>query len=276
MALRVGVLGLGTAGLLVAARIIQDKKMSLVLAVRRAGSRYIGWDIGKFLKRKRYGVRITDANTLDRDIRKNKPVVLVDFTNPESCLRNIETAAANGVNVVVGTTGFGKNQLRRLESFGERIGLVIAPNITEGICIWMMLARTVAHLWPDADIDVIETHHRRKTDFPSGTARMLVERILHDDAKMRYLPGASKRERKHDVRVHSIRAGGVISEHRIQFATQTQTLEIRHSTIFRDAFGSGALKAARFIATKRNGVYHMEDVLGLGALKPDGVEAQNL
>ncbi len=263
MALRIGMCGLGKTGSIIASKIIKDKTTSLVLASTGAGNRFIGWDIGKYLGRRRYGVKISGSDTLEHDIGKSSPRVMIDFTSPEASLRNLEIFAKAGVNAVIGTTGFSTRQLKLIDRFAKRIAIVLAPNITEGVNILMALSRITAKLWPGADIDIIETHHRGKKDAPSGTAKLIARKIHEDDSKRVWKSGMHRGERGHEIRVHSVRSGGVISRHEVHFATQTQTLAISHSTIFRDAFGSGAIKAARWLATKSKGLYYMEDVLGL-------------
>lgn len=256
MALRVGIIGLGRAGSLVARKIIEDKKMSVVLAAVREGNKKTGWDIGKFLKKKRYGVKITGSASLRETIRKAMPDVLVDFTNPQAFMENIRIFADAGTSAVIGTTGFTKRQEADIKKYGDRTGIVFAPNLTEGVCIMMALARIAAMLLPSADIDIIETHHRLKKDFPSGTARLLLERLRNDNRE---------KNAQRQIKVHSIRAGGTISKHEVQLTTPAQALGMRHEAIFQDVFGSGVLKAARWIA-KRKGVHGMEEVLGLDTL----------
>lgn len=258
--LRVGIIGLGRAGSLIAKKIIEDKKMSLVLAVAREGSKRIGWDVGKFLRKNRYWVRISSRRNLREDITKTKPHVVMDFTHPQAFMSTIKVLGETGTNVVVGTTGFTKKQASEIKKYGREIGIVLAPNITEGVCIMMALAQMAANLLPRSDIDIIETHHRLKKDSPSGTARLLMERIKEEmQAK-----NAPEKTRSRIV-AHSIRAGGVISKHEVLLTTETQLLSIKHEAIFQDVFGSGALKAARWIA-KRKGFHQMEEVLGLDSL----------
>jgi len=258
--LRVGIIGLGRAGSRIAKKIIEDKKMALVLAVAREGNKKIGWDIGKFLKKNRYGVKIGSSRNLEENIRKTNPQVLVDFTHPQAFMDTIKVLADTGTSVVIGTTGFTKKQATQIKRHGRKIGIVLAPNITEGVCIMMALAQIAANLLPRSDIDIIETHHRLKKDAPSGTARLLMERIKEE---MR-AKNAPEQIRSRIV-AHSIRAGGVISKHEVLLTTETQLLGIKHEAIFQDVFGSGALKAARWIA-KRKGFHQMEEVLGLSSL----------
>ncbi len=258
--LRVGIIGLGRAGSLIAKKIIEDKKMSLVLAAAREGNKKTGWDIGKFLRKKRYGVKISSTRNLEENIRKADPQVLIDFTHPQAFMSTIKVLGETGTSAVVGTTGFTKKQASEIKKYGRKIGIVLAPNITEGVCIMMALAQIAANLLPKSDIDIIETHHRLKKDSPSGTARLLMERIKEEmQAK-----NAPEKIRSRIV-AHSIRAGGVISKHEVLLTTETQLLGIKHEAIFQDVFGSGALKAARWIA-RRKGFHRMEEVLGLDSL----------
>lgn len=259
-ALRVGIIGLGHAGSLIAKKIIEDKKMSVVLAVSHEGGKKIGWDIGKYLRKKRYGVKITGSAHLAEEIRRSNPQVVIDFTNPQAFMATLKVLGETGTSVVVGTTGFTKKQKSEIKRHGCKIGIVLAPNITEGVCIMMALAQIAANLLPGSDIDIIETHHNLKKDAPSGTARLLMERI----GEVMHLKNAPENARSRIV-THSIRAGGVISKHEVQLTTQTQLLSIKHEAIFQDVFGSGALKAARWIY-KRKGLHQMEEVLGLDSL----------
>ena len=138
----------------------------------------------------------------------------------------------------------------------------MAPNITEGVNILIELARRVSKVWPDCDIDIFETHFKKKKDVPSGTA-LKIAKLLNNDRKMLAGKRANGLKKPKEITIHSIRAGGIIGKHEVLFATQNQIITIVHESSSRLAFAEGAIKAAKWIYLKKPGLYSMKRVLNL-------------
>ena len=154
--------------------------------------------------------------------------------------------------------------------YSEKTALVVAPNMGIGINVLISIIRKVSEaLGASYDIEVIEAHHRRKKDAPSGTALALAEaaaagrgHVLQDKAVYGRQGGDSLRK-DDEIGIHAIRGGDIIGDHTVLFAGSGETVEIRHSVITRDVLAKGAVRAALFLANKSKGLFSMQDVLGL-------------
>ncbi len=174
--------------------------------------------------------------------------VLIEFTNPQATLGHLRSVIQHKKAIVIGTTGVTEEQKREIEVASKAIPIVFSPNMSIGANLLFKITEEVAaNLGPDYEVEIVEAHHSQKKDAPSGTAKTLADSI-------------SKSGRK-DVKIHSIRAGDIVGDHTIIFAGKGERLELTHRAHSRDAFAQGALKAAKFIVTKRAGLYSMKDVL---------------
>lgn len=275
MAVRVGVAGaLGRMGGSIVRRVVEARDLTLVCALEAQGKPGRGRDIGELLGLRRVGVPLSTSEELEEALRKSRPEVLVDFTNPEAALRNIKAACSLGIDLVVGTTGFTKEQLREIHGAvrKHRVAAVVSPNMATGVNIFFKLARDAASLLGDAcDVEIIEAHHRFKRDAPSGTALKAGELIasalgrdLKDSAVYGRGKGVAEERPREEIGFHSIRGGDIVGEHTVVFACMGERLEITHRAGTRDAFVEGALKAIRFLGGKEKGrVYSTWDVLGI-------------
>ena len=171
--------------------------------------------------------------------------VLIDFTTPHAALGRLEEAIALACAMVIGTTGFTAAQKRKLASRAQKIPCVISPNMSAGIQLLAKLARQASMALPEYDLEIIEAHHRKKQDAPSGTALFL----------------SRETGRKDKIPTHSIRAGGIVGDHTILLAGPDERLELTHRAGSRDAFARGALRAAAWVGRQRAGLYSMADVL---------------
>ena len=196
--------------------------------------------------------------------------VLVDFTRPEGTLAHLAHCLKLGKGMVIGTTGFAEGHLRELEEAASRIPIVLSPNFAVGVNAVFKLAETAAGiLGDDYDVEILEAHHRHKVDAPSGTALRLGEIIA----------GKLKRDLKKEARhgragdtgarpagqigFHAIRGGDIVGEHTVVFAGTGERVEVTVRSQSRATYAAGALRAAKFLRGKRNGLYDMADVLGL-------------
>jgi len=196
--------------------------------------------------------------------------VLIDFTQVEVCLANVEAAAAVGKPSVIGTTGISEEHLEQIKERAHVVPIVLAPNMSVGVNLLFKLTSEVAEvLGLDYNVEIIETHHRKKKDSPSGTAVRLAERVagaLGLDYGRHVAHGregiVGERPVK-EIGMHAMRGGDVVGEHTVRYVGDGETLELTHKAHNRDNFARGALIAARFTQDAKPGLYDMQDVLGL-------------
>jgi len=235
-------------------------------ATERAGSSLMGADAGELA-----GVGALDVKLVD-DIATvvNDFDILIDFTSIEATLHNLQICKAHNRKMIIGTTGFNDEQKQQIKTAAEEIALVFAPNMSIGVNLCLKLLQTAAAIFnEDYDIEIIEAHHRHKVDAPSGTALRMAEVIadtLGRDLSECAVYGREgyTGERKPDtIGFETIRAGDIVGEHTVMFATQGERVEITHKASSRMTFAKGAVRAARWLHDKENGLYDMQDVLGL-------------
>jgi 4-hydroxy-tetrahydrodipicolinate reductase len=194
---------------------------------------------------------------------------LIDFSVPESTLRSVDVCAAAGKRLVIGTTGFDDDGLARIRVAAERVPILMAPNMSVGVNLCFKLVELAARvLGDDVDIEVIEAHHRDKIDAPSGTAVRLGEVLA--DALGRDLgevavygrQGITGPRDRQTIGFATVRAGDIVGEHTVMYAGNGERIEITHRAQSRMNFAQGALRAVRFLAERRSGLFDMQDVLG--------------
>ena len=195
--------------------------------------------------------------------------VMIDFTRPEATLAHLAVCADLGVKAVVGTTGFDDAQKAEIARFAERTAIVFAPNMSVGVNVVLKLLDLAARAMNEGfDIEIIEAHHRMKVDAPSGTALQMgqvVADALGRDLKQCAVYG---REGVTGVRDPStigfatVRGGDIIGDHTVLFAGTGERIEISHKASNRGIYAQGSLRAARFLAGQRTGLFGMNDVLG--------------
>lgn len=195
--------------------------------------------------------------------------VIIDFTSHSATPLFVKAAEEVGCPMVIGTTGFTDSERSMIVRASKSIPIVLASNMSVGVNLLFKLVQMMSSaLKADFDIEVIEKHHRHKKDSPSGTATRLVELIAQEkkvelSKAARYGRSGDIGERKKDeIGIHSIRGGDFVGEHTIVFAGDGETLEITHKASSREIFAKGALKAARWVAFAKPGLYDMQDVLG--------------
>ncbi|MCL1972959.1 MAG: 4-hydroxy-tetrahydrodipicolinate reductase [Endomicrobia bacterium] len=195
--------------------------------------------------------------------------VLIDFTNPATALKNLEIAKKYKIPVVIGTTGFISEQKEKIAEAAKEIPVMLSPNMSVGVNILFKLVEEVTKLIPDYDIEIVELHHNKKKDSPSGTAAKLAEIAASAVGKNINDVGVYGRKtimgdrKKDEIGVLSVRGGDIVGEHTVYFAGTGERIEITHRAQSRDTFGAGAVRAAKWIIGKEPGLYDMQDVLGL-------------
>lgn len=194
--------------------------------------------------------------------------VVIDFTSPKGTLSNLRTLMDwKKTGLVIGTTGFSKLDHVEIEKAAQKIPILMSPNMSVGVNLLFNVVRTVAERLAGYDIEIVETHHNQKKDAPSGTALGLAREIT--DALHRSMDKDLVYGRKGDVGartpkeigMHSLRAGDTVGDHTVIFATTGERVEISHRATSRDAFATGALRAAQWLSRKKPGLYSMKDVL---------------
>jgi len=192
--------------------------------------------------------------------------VVVDFSRPEALQGLIQWCIEKKCGLVVATTGLTDAHYAALEDAGKQIPVFQAANMSLGINLTIQLIqRAAAFLGEDFDVEIIETHHNRKVDAPSGTALALADAITTQyETEKEYTYGRHTRTQRRtskEIGIHAVRGGTVVGEHRVLFLGEDEVLEIKHTAQSRQVFANGALRAARFVAGRAPGRYTMADLL---------------
>jgi len=265
--IRVAVVGAsGRMGLCLIKAAELAEKTSLSVAVTRAGSASFGKDAGDLAGIGAINIAVQDdlSKVLDQFD------VLIDFTRPEPSMQYIELCRQAGKQVIIGTTGYSEEQKAKIAVAAKDIAIVLAPNMSVGVNLSLKLLEMTAKVMGDyTDIEVIEAHHRHKVDAPSGTALRMGEviadtlgRDLKDCAIYGREGDTGERDRK-TIGFSTIRAGDIVGEHTVMFADEGERVEITHKATSRMTFANGAVRAAVWLESQKNGLYDMQDVLGL-------------
>ena len=233
-------------------------------ALDRTDSPDIGRDCGEFLG------RVTGARVTSDLAALAGCDVLIDFTRPEATLTHLDACVAAGVSIVIGTTGFddaGKAAIRRAS---EQIGVVFAPNMSVGVnATFKLLELAAKMLHPGYDIEIIEAHHRHKVDAPSGTALKMGETIAAAlgtrlaDVALYAREGHTGERAPGTIGFATVRGGDIVGDHTVLFAGTGERIEITHRSSSRMTYATGSLRAARFLADGKTGLFDMFDVLGI-------------
>ncbi|MBC7115297.1 MAG: 4-hydroxy-tetrahydrodipicolinate reductase [Archaeoglobi archaeon] len=230
--IRVAVNGImGRMGRLIAEKVREEEDLELVA----------GFDV---LEGEIAGIRVSSPAEYGRVLSTTPVDVIVDFSTPEASIKIAEIASERGIPLVIGTTGFSEDDLRKIQEFSGRIPVVLSPNFALGVNVFWHLIEEIEKYLGDWDKGIVEIHHRHKKDAPSGTAKKIAE-----------LSRASS--------VHSLRIGDVVGDHIVIYAGEGERIELIHRAQSRMAFVSGALRALRWVAGRSPGLYDMRDVLGL-------------
>jgi 4-hydroxy-tetrahydrodipicolinate reductase len=196
--------------------------------------------------------------------------VLIDFTIPETSLEHVKLCADLGKPIVIGTTGFSKEQLGVINQCVQRIPCVLSPNMSIGVNLcFKVLAEIARTIGEDYDMEIVEAHHRMKKDAPSGTAMKMAQVIAKavnrnlDEVGVYERKGVIGERSKKEIGIQTLRGGDIVGEHTVMFAGKGERIEIIHRAHSRDTFAAGAVRAAKWIIGKKPGLYDMQDVLGL-------------
>ena len=224
----------------------QDKNIEIAGGLEDSSSPAIGRDIGEFIAIGKINKKI------EADFNKVVSFcdVLIEFTGPSATMEHLEDAVKNKKAMVIGTTGFSKDETGKIKEASGKIPIVFSPNMSIGANLMFKITEEVAAaLGKDYEAEIIEAHHDQKKDAPSGTAKRLGEAVSKVKGKM--------------PPIHSVRLGDIVGDHTVVFAGKGERIELTHRAHSRDAFAKGALDAAKFLAGKKPGLYTMADVIGV-------------
>ena len=241
-------------------------ELQLAGAFEKKGHKDIGKDIGTVVGIGETGVILVDSL---------EPIIdnidlIVSFTTVEATKEHLRLASSKGKAVVIGTTGFSKDDLKEVSELTRNISCVMASNMSMGVNLLLKVLQDITRVLGDAyDVEIIEAHHRMKKDAPSGTALKMAQVIA--GALNRNLEEVGVYARKgiigertaKEIGIQTIRAGDIVGEHTVIFGGLGERIEVIHKVSSRDTFARGALKAAIWIYGKPSGLYDMQDVLGL-------------
>ncbi len=257
----------GRMGRMLIEHVLNDHQFKLTGALEYLGCPLIGQDAGLLIGKSAAEVEITD------DLSKvlEKTDVIIDFSSPKSTMTIAPISAQRGIASVIGTTGLYDDQKMQLQTLADNgAKIVFAPNMSVGVNLMFALCDKVARLLgSDYDIEVVEMHHNKKKDAPSGTAVRLGE-ILASAVGLDYATntrhgreGLVGARTKQEIGIHALRGGDVVGDHTVIFAAEGERFELVHKASSRDCFANGALRAAKFIVNAKPGLYDMQDVLNL-------------
>lgn len=264
--IRVAVAGAsGRMGRMLVEAALNDDAVELASAFERTGSVFVGRDAGE-TSGATTGVVIGD----DAHSAIAAADCIIDFTRPEGTLHHLALARELGKSVVIGTTGLGAEDKRAIEQAARDVPVVFAPNMAVGVNAVFRLLEVAARILDEGyDIEVVEAHHRYKVDAPSGTAlRMgeIVARELGRDLEQCAIygrEGVTGERKSETIGFSTIRGGDIVGDHTVLFAGLGERIEISHRSGSRMPYAVGAMRAARFLSGKRDGLFDMQDVLGL-------------
>ncbi|MCC6656660.1 MAG: 4-hydroxy-tetrahydrodipicolinate reductase [Rhodocyclaceae bacterium] len=255
----------GRMGRMLVETVLKAEDMQLAAALDVAGSAYLGKDAGELV-----GAPCGVSIRADIDAALAGADCLIDFTRPAGTLAHLASCRKLGVAMVIGTTGMEAEHKRQIQEAARDIPIVFAPNMAVGVNLVFKLLDTAARVLAQGyDIEVIEAHHRHKVDAPSGTALRMGEVVaaaLGRELKQCAVYGREGVTGERDpstIGFATVRGGDIVGDHTVLFAGTGERVEITHKAASRMPYALGSLRAARFLNGRSNGLYDMQDVLGL-------------
>ena len=244
----------------------QDKAFKIVGGIEQSGQASLGQDIGSLIGKDLMGVKVTEFVT---SALKNADV-MIDFSHCSALPENLKAVVKTHTAYVIGTTGIPAATLQLIKNASHKIPIVQSPNMSVGVNLLFKLAALAGKVLDESyDLEIMEVHHRMKKDAPSGTALKLLEILLEArgrDIKKDVIygrEGETGAREKGKIGVLALRGGDIVGDHTVSFFGDGERIELVHKASSREAFARGALLAAKFLAKKKQGLYHMQQVLGL-------------
>ncbi len=188
---------------------------------------------------------------------------IIDFSTHSATVGMLEYAISRGIPTVIATTGHTSEELAAIDEAAKSIPVFFASNMSVGVAVLIELAKKAAAAFPNADIEIIETHHRHKLDAPSGTAKTIFDAIrsVRQRAYAKYGRHGNEKRGSDEIGIHAVRTAAVVGRHEVIIATDSETITLTHEAHNRALFADGALAAAHFIEGKSAGLYAMTDML---------------
>ena len=244
----------------------RDKDFKIVGGIEQRGHAALGQDIGPLIGKDLLGVKVTqDATAALKDAD-----VMIDFSHFSALPENLKAAVETDTACVIGTTGIPAAIMKQITAASKKIPIVQSPNMSIGVNLLFKLAALAGSVLDESyDLEIMEVHHRMKKDAPSGTALKLLEILAAArgrDMKKDVIfgrEGETGAREKGKIGVFALRGGDVVGDHTVSFFGDGERVELIHKASSREAFARGALLAAKFLAKKKQGLYHMQHVLGM-------------
>ncbi len=234
---------LGKMGRAVASIALADKQFRIACAMEVKNHPDIGKDYGSLLNGTKSSIKISPV--------LKKVDVMIDFSSASASMERLDECRNLRVGAVIGTTGFSKGEKEKINQTSHHIPILLSSNMSYTVSyLTAMLAETAKALGDSFSVELVEIHHRHKKDAPSGTALMLASSIA-----------SARNIKTENIKIHSVRLGDYVGEHRVIFATDGESVEITHRARSREIFAKGALVASQFIANAKPGLYSMIDVV---------------
>jgi 4-hydroxy-tetrahydrodipicolinate reductase len=265
--IRVAVVGAaGRMGKALVQAVNDAEGLELSVATEYPDSSLIGVDAGELAGIGKLGVRLIP----DLAVGVEDFDVAIDFSRPEATLNHLAVCRVNGRQLVIGTTGFSEEQKQQIAEAAKDIAVVFAPNMSVGVNLCFKLLDIAAGVMgDDADIEIIEAHHRHKVDAPSGTAirmgEVVAEALGRDlqEVAVYGRQGITGERKRETIGFETIRAGDVVGEHTVWFAAEGERVEIAVKSSSRMTYANGSARAVLWLQGRKNGLFDMQDVLGL-------------
>lgn len=246
--------------------VTQSQGMVLTGALEAPNHPSLGRDVGLLAGLGELGI------TLLQDLREvlDGADVLIDFTNHQASMDHLREAVVAKKAIVIGTTGFSREEWEEIRSVGPGTRCLVSPNMSVGVNVVLgLLDRAARALGPDYDVEIVEAHHRHKADAPSGTALRMAEVLAFAMGRNLEEVGVFARHgqigprRSSEIGIQTVRAGDIVGEHTVIFGGLGERIEIVHRAHSRDNFARGAVRAAAWLVHQPPGLYDMQDALGL-------------
>ena len=210
---------------------------------------------------------LTISGSLEKYLKEAD--VVIDFSEPAATIAAIPLIVKARVPAVIGTTGFGAQDTRRISDAAQSVPVVFSPNMSAGVNVLFQMSGIISAILKEYDVEILEIHHAQKKDAPSGTALEMAREVCQargwdtEKAAVYGRAGSEGRRRERQVGIHAMRMGDVAGEHTVVFSSPGERIEVTHRAHSRICFARGALAAAQWIADKKPGLYTMQNVLGL-------------
>jgi 4-hydroxy-tetrahydrodipicolinate reductase len=237
---------------------LETDEIELVGGTEKSGAHELGADLGELCGAGKLGIAATEAPPEEAE-------VLIEFSSPEATIEHL----SYNKPVVIGTTGLGKEQRAKIEEAAQSVPIVLAPNMSVGVNLLREVVRELSAKLSGYDVELVEAHHRNKKDAPSGTALLLARAAAEgrgqdlEEVAVYGREGVAPRT-EGEIGIHALRGGAVVGEHRLIFYSEGEEVEVVHRALSRRTFADGAMRAAKFAAAAKPGLYSMRDVLEAG------------